>query len=45
MMDMLLYDEELRESVIRRQSKRLKGFNNEALEKKLRGYLSPWLSS
>jgi len=43
MMDLLLYDVELRSRVIARQKERLKTFDPAALERKLRGYLAPWL--
>jgi glycosyltransferase involved in cell wall biosynthesis len=43
MMDLLLSDAPLREQVIGRQRERLKEFDPERLERRLRGYMAPWL--
>jgi glycosyltransferase involved in cell wall biosynthesis len=43
LMELLLNDAPLREGIIRRQRERLKDFAPAYLEKKLKGYLAPWL--
>jgi len=45
LMDLLLNDVSLREGIIRRQRGRLRDFDPAHLEKKLKGYLAPWLPS
>jgi len=44
LMDLLLNDAPLREGIIRRQRERLKDFDPARLERKLKGYLAPWLT-
>lgn len=45
LMDVLLNDAAVREGVVLRQRERLKDFDPALLEKKLKGYLAPWLTS
>ena len=45
LMDLLLNDSTVREGVIQRQRERLKDFDPALLEKKMKGYLAPWLTS
>jgi glycosyltransferase involved in cell wall biosynthesis len=45
LMDVLLNDPSVRDGIIRRQRERLKEFDPSCLEKKLKGYLAPWLTS
>jgi len=43
MMDLLLSERSLREGIVKRQNRRLGDFDSALLEKRLRGYLEPWL--